>query len=556
VTFDIMTSAGVEDYGLAGDTYPGTGICETCHTDTNVFTSGGDGRSGEHDDKLGACVSCHPHTDGFKGGGSCVGCHGAVKGGDRRQVVGTGGDFERTSHHVGTGAESVTDADCEVCHEQGSHQAQSEGTYGVLLNDPDSSADITYDGTGGSIESFCEGCHDADGYAVTGLNPFSDDVTPTNVATNWTDNPHNNAVTLSEACMGCHGGYDSTRTGPEPDYQQNAHGSAQGDLFSARVDAEAPTNYEEGFCYTCHDTDGPAVSNVEGDFGLNTHHLVDDGEQTPDGRDAECYVCHGNLHDIVATPARTNSNAASGLIASAGGVNSSGTYVSSITYEYELCFLCHGSYAGHGGADDPGEGGAGSPDIAVLFTGTGDSDPDDAGPPSAPYDTSHPVLNVNDNANCNVDTMNTPWNQGTDEHNTMWCTDCHRTSDTVNTPHGFDTSSDSTMTVWGGLTTVTSGNYTWTPLCIKCHKSTVYVDGGAGSKFAHHATKNHKTSDGCGACHYGAVGSMVGVHGASHNQWFMTGTEFSGWTPLGRTGADDWGTCVVPCKHTGSGRDY
>jgi hypothetical protein len=149
---------------------------------------------------------------------------------------------------------------------------------------------------------------------------------------------------------------------------------------------------------------------------------------------------------------------------------------------------------------------------------------------------------ANDNAFCNATTMEAPWNDGTDEHNTIWCTDCHRT-DNANGPHGFDTVTDNTLTVWGGLTTITTPEE-YTPLCIKCHKYTVYGDGVDGSRFDH-GTGQHKQPQGCLLCHYGTAGSMVGVHGAEHAQWFMNGTGMNGWQPFERTGAgnDKWGRC-------------
>ena len=74
----------------------------------------------------------------------------------RRQIAGTGGDFERASHHVtdGTATEVVSNGDCPVCHNQTLHTANSDP--GVYLNDPDlgSGSPITYDGTGASVEGF------------------------------------------------------------------------------------------------------------------------------------------------------------------------------------------------------------------------------------------------------------------------------------------------------------------------------------------------------------------------------------------------------------------
>jgi predicted CXXCH cytochrome family protein len=166
-TFDVDLRTVANGWGtndLADSETPGSGVCEACHANTTVFNNAGAG-PGSHDTD--SCVGCHPHGDGFKpSAGSCLLCHKTEKGGDRRQVVENDsdglGDFVRLSGHVSNGLETeiVTEADCEVCHDQGSHQEQVEGTYGVLLKDPDGGSSFTYDGTGGSIESFCLNCHD------------------------------------------------------------------------------------------------------------------------------------------------------------------------------------------------------------------------------------------------------------------------------------------------------------------------------------------------------------------------------------------------------------
>ena len=381
VDFRYMTT-GVEDYGLAelpepGDTPPGTGsnglsagtgVCEGCHTDTSVFNnvaSGGVGRNGTHD--TGTCTGCHPHGEGFKpAAGGCLGCHAAVKGAIdgtnyRRQVVGTGGDFERLSGHVSNGLETeiVTADDCSVCHDQASHADNAPVDPGVVLKDPDGGSSFTYDGTGGSIEGFCVNCHDSDGATASAtlpLQPFSDLQTPpTNIAATWTGSAHDTGL-AAQACMACHGGADGTR--PGLGYEQDAHGSAQANLLSATVAGEAVTDAEwteEDACYKCHDAGGPSTADVETDFGYAKHHRVLDSEQAAvGGRAAECSTCHGALHDMPASPVRTTSNAASRAIMNAPKGYTGTAVVTTVTKEYELCLLCHSDNPGGG---SPGDGG-------------------------------------------------------------------------------------------------------------------------------------------------------------------------------------------------------
>jgi len=71
--------------------------------------------------------------------------------------------------------------------------------------------------------------------------PFSDLLVPTDIKTAWVGSKHEVGI-AAEACMGCHGGVDGTRS---PTYPQNAHGSTQLKLLSANGDA---------VCAVCHGT--------------------------------------------------------------------------------------------------------------------------------------------------------------------------------------------------------------------------------------------------------------------------------------------------------------
>lgn len=268
-------------------------ICRACHVDTgnfsqsdNTHTVGATANPGDN------CTICHDHTAGWAAtGGSCTGCHSLTQpngtGDYRRQVAGTGGDFERAAHHVTdlntTPTEIIDDADCEVCHDQTDHQSQagSPAEITVLLNDPDGGASWTYDGTGGSLQTsgptdgFCTGCHDSNGSTAFGAQPFTDGRTPPDIKADWEGSSHEAGLT-AQACLSCHGGADSTRSGLS--YNQNVHGSTTAsDLINVRVPTnynvglsglvadESPTNMEEEFCYACHDG-APATTDIETPF--------------------------------------------------------------------------------------------------------------------------------------------------------------------------------------------------------------------------------------------------------------------------------------------------
>jgi hypothetical protein len=60
-TVELTNLGGLRDGGLASVTNPGTGVCETCHTETRYYRSDG---TGEPHFEF-PCYTCHPHTTGF-----------------------------------------------------------------------------------------------------------------------------------------------------------------------------------------------------------------------------------------------------------------------------------------------------------------------------------------------------------------------------------------------------------------------------------------------------------------------------------------------------------
>ena len=101
--------------------------CETCHA----------GEVGDYnfDVRPEACGQCHPR-DGVFG---------------RRQILGSGGEFDMASRHI-SGA--VEDKDCLLCHDNSQHR---NGV--VSLIDPDSSGTKPWIG---SRTGFCLTCHDGE----------------------------------------------------------------------------------------------------------------------------------------------------------------------------------------------------------------------------------------------------------------------------------------------------------------------------------------------------------------------------------------------------------
>lgn len=320
-----------------GDTFDG--VCEDCHTNTTYHRNDASGNHAHNSAQ--PCTNCHTHDSGFDASAACGSCHNTTQppGGDyRRTVVGGGGDFVRTSHHVtdDTTSELVTDSDCVTCHDQSAHQSWPDPD--VRLSDADLvGTSYTYDGTGASLEATCLSCHDADGSLQYGTQPFSDGHTPEDVEAGWTGSAHSGspAVALSdEKCLACHGGADATNPG---NVQRNVHGSANPKLLSGRIEGIVLSNVEEALCLRCHDGSVAAedveAQIVKGTNGSNIfHHPVVDAQQSP-GRAVECIDCHDEHAARSADPLFGVAG-----IDRAGGAVGPGASV----LESEVCTKCHG----------------------------------------------------------------------------------------------------------------------------------------------------------------------------------------------------------------------
>ncbi len=511
-TLRTVTSSNLEHTSstdfVDGDASYTDDVCQVCHeSTTNYNTStafnthndyGSDSQPG------GDCTTCHSHTSGFQAaGGSCTSCHSSAQGtgGERRQIVSTGGDFERTSHHVtdGSTTEMVTADDCAVCHDQGSHQSWTEPA--VYLNDPDGGTSFSYDGTGASAEGFCLGCHDADSSLAfdsdsdptDGQQPFSDGRTPDDIDTWWTGSSHatSSVATLAdEACAACHGGTDSTRSTASND--PDMHGGDNVHMLSDTVDGVTVSNVEEQLCYACHDG-GTASTDIEGEELKGTngsliyHHPVVDSEQST-GREVECSDCHSPHGATSANP-----------VAGANGVDINGTLVGPGTTderevdEYEVCFSCHG--------DDYNTSRSRTTNKRTDFATTNSS-----------Y---HPVVQAGRNTS---DALNNQLLGGLTTSSTLMCSDCHNNESTSDVdglasgssaspqgPHG----SSYAYILRANYTTQSAGttnvrySYNNYALCFLCHDYQAFtVTDTNMTNFKEHRKHVDGEDTSCTTCHY------------------------------------------------------
>ncbi len=214
------------------------------------------------------CYGCHVNSaSGKVSDGSCQKCHNQPQGA-RRQIVDTGGDFALAHHHVNG---IVQDTDCVRCHEVGAH---TSGT--VNLKNADSGATISFS-SNFALEPFCLSCHDANG--ASGEAPFSDSViSPIIDQTAWASASHKIGTNAPQTCYGdCH---------------QKGHASGLDNLLNPWTGTPGVNNVnqEEGFCFTCHDLNGPAATNIQAEFSLLSQHNISPTD--PVGEFMECTTCH------------------------------------------------------------------------------------------------------------------------------------------------------------------------------------------------------------------------------------------------------------------------
>jgi predicted CXXCH cytochrome family protein len=125
---------------------------------------------------------------------------------------------------------------------------------------------------------------------------------------------------------------------------------------------------EENLCYTCHDTNGPALKNVKNDFAKARRHPIGDADTLRRlGRSVECSDCHNTHQAVSGSHTYTNTatagrNMVSNPLRGVAGVAINYTSLTNFqtvttnlysvipksvgaTNEYQICFRCHTSYS-------------------------------------------------------------------------------------------------------------------------------------------------------------------------------------------------------------------
>jgi len=332
------------------------GICEVCHTQTAYHRNSSEGNHA-HEAGRTCTQTCHRHDAGFVPSGTCTDCHSTpqdngdgIPPGGRRAVV---GEFSRLSHHLQVPApDSLTAARCQVCHDQSRHQQGAVRLWNVdYPGNLDSVIVLTGNPAADSIQAakltrFCLACHDANG-ANGNLTPLGDGVTrPLIEAAAW------NAAAHATGGRGCFGNGISG-------CHATGHGSLKRKLLAPPdVAATPPANaeQEEGFCFACHDSNGPAATDVQAAFSrsirwvtapvgaaantrLNDRHDVQYTAQSTSGAKIECTDCHDPHRDTAVQPWKTDPDPSDGRVPGTGQV------MAGVSFRSEFCLDCHdGSY--------------------------------------------------------------------------------------------------------------------------------------------------------------------------------------------------------------------
>ena len=238
---------------------------------------------------------------------------------------------------------------------------------------------------------------------------------------------------------------------------------------------------EEKNCLSCHNGQ-VAVTNLVDEFDKFSGHFVQDYEGVHDieevvessDQHVECVDCH-NAHAMVQSTGTEQAPQVRGSMKSVSGVTAEGSVVEQASYEYEICFKCHG--------DNPNRI---ESEISRQITQTNTLMEFDQSNPSY-----HPV--TVQGANTNVPSLK----PGMDESTIIYCTDCHNSdaSSQVKGPHGsqnpyllayrYETDDD------------TEESPSAYELCYQCHDYNSIMDD---ESFKHHK-KHIRKKIPCSVCH-------------------------------------------------------
>ena len=298
--------------------------------------------------------------------------------------------------------------------------------------------------------------------------------------------PHTEEVTVeANACGNCH----------------QPHGTENQWLLNFADESEN--------CFSCHnghvasldlrsEFDKRSIHNLAATTAV--HDPTEDLVNPP--RHVECSDCH-NPHAVKFDPATAPD--ASGALTGVRGVDSAGVEVSTVQFEYELCYRCHADSLNQGEAFVNRQ----FPEINTRL----EFDPS--------YESFHPIETVGKNSN--VPSLIAPYT----ESSILYCTDCHNNDQGPgaggtgpNGPHGsiYEPLLERRLE----LTDNQGKGDAPHALCYKCHSSTSIL---GDESFEQHDKHIRDVETACTTCH-DSHGSAVYTHLINFNLDYVS--EYKG----------------------------
>lgn len=357
----------------------------------------------------------------------------------------------------------------------------------------------------------CQYCHDINGYqnsshktSLATWNGIGDDP--------WTNT--NFTTVAQNGCYNCHTSHSAGR--------------------SERLMKEY--NLEDN-CLICHNGN-VASSDIQTDIlqlyshnVFNYSNIHDPNEQVPISQmHVECQDCHNGHY---ANNTIGDAPYASGAIIGVPGINTNGSSVVTIQYEYELCYKCH--------ADSPNR--PGSSTARLIEQSNTRLEFDSANP------SFHPV--ESQGTNSNMLSLLEPYT----EFSIIKCSDCHASSgiDALDGPHGSIYPQILKFRYETAYNTIESyQNY---ELCYQCHDRNEIINGTG--RFARRVHNRHIIIGRmpCNDCHdpHGISSSQ----GNSTNNTHLINFRLDAVQELnGNLYFEDLGTYTGSCYLTCHGRDH
>jgi predicted CXXCH cytochrome family protein len=459
----------------------------------------------------------------------CLSCHdGTVAVGSVYTVRGTAGTIamagvDGAGKMMGTeagylGVDLRNDHPISIKYDTGITIPFGSGSRGMELNPsapPISPRPYTgvklYGMTSGTIKGYveCTSCHDPHNDANPDFLVVSNAAgalcTTCHSKTGWSGSNHRTQV--SEGCMSCH----KNHSGAGIPYllKNTAENSCYSGASATACHASGTNNIQTIFNrWVSH----PVATTAGKHKNLD---VLYDGDLGSGNRHAACVDCHNphqakKLPERVATGSWYPSSISSGsnLVANSGpltGVSglalgssanwtarTSFTTKESATYEYEICYKCHSSYAIRNSVTP----------VSSWIGPSGTTITDQAWEFNPANRSSHPVeasLGSRSSTLASVQ-LNSTWsaNRG---NQTMYCSDCHGANDEPSTnlhgPHGsmFDFMLKGPNKIWPGTFTLSSA--TTGLFCLNCHP----IRSGKETYYNNVHSKSNHQSVTCVRCH-------------------------------------------------------